>query len=250
MIQQDYDDLEYIVIDGASTDGTLFIIKKYLSNISVFLSEPDKGIFDAMNKGLDLVTGKYVLFMNSGDKFVNSHIVSDIFNGCEHDEDLIYGDTYVENSLGLKLGKADAIYLHNPSKIDMVFKSQGFCHQSLFTKVSVIKEVKFNLKYPLGADYLATEQVFLRGNHKLFYTDFPIAIFDDRTGGASHNQVKYVILERAEMFGVNKNIRFYVLYFKMLLNRYLKNILMSLFPTLTGKLRKHKYTYLSIKKEW
>ena len=70
VVNQSYDHIEYIVIDGQSTDGTLEIIQKYRDKITVLLSEKDKGIYDAMNKGLALATGDYVLFLNSGDELI------------------------------------------------------------------------------------------------------------------------------------------------------------------------------------
>ena len=85
VISQDYPELEYIIIDGASQDGTLNIVYKYQNYITKILSEPDKGIFDAMNKSLNYVTGKYILFMNAGDTFANEHIVSDIFMSVYHE---------------------------------------------------------------------------------------------------------------------------------------------------------------------
>jgi glycosyltransferase involved in cell wall biosynthesis len=69
VLNQIYDGIEYIVVDGASNDGTLEIIKRYESRIAKLISEKDKGIYDAMNKGLALATGDYVIFMNSGDEF-------------------------------------------------------------------------------------------------------------------------------------------------------------------------------------
>ena len=145
VIYQKNASLEYIVIDGNSTDGTQNIISKYIHHINVFISEPDKGIFDAMNKSLKYVTGEYVIFLNAGDKFVNNHVLSDVFQNYNFDDELIYGDTYFENELGFILQKSNAIYVHNPTKKDLIFKSQGFCHQSLFTKASRLKEILFNL---------------------------------------------------------------------------------------------------------
>lgn len=79
VLAQDYSCLEYVIIDGASKDSTLSIIQSFGDKIHKIVSEKDKGIFDAMNKSLAYITGEYVLFMNAGDTFVNSHVVSDIF---------------------------------------------------------------------------------------------------------------------------------------------------------------------------
>ncbi|WP_370526631.1 glycosyltransferase [Pedobacter sp. HDW13] len=79
VLNQTYKKIEYIVIDGASTDGTLQVVEQYKNQVSKIVSEPDKGIYDAMNKGLAIATGDYVLFMNSGDELYDQHTVEDVF---------------------------------------------------------------------------------------------------------------------------------------------------------------------------
>src|ERR1700761_112956 len=104
VINQTYKNIEYIIIDGASTDGTLNIIGKYRDSISKLVSEPDKGIYDAMNKGLQQATGDYVLFMNSGDEIYAGDTVEKIFN-TEPDADIYYGETEMINADGKSLGR-------------------------------------------------------------------------------------------------------------------------------------------------
>lgn len=241
VISQDYPNLEYIIIDGASQDGTLNIVDKYQNFIAKVLSEPDRGIFDAMNKSLNYVTGEYVLFMNAGDRFVSSHIVSDIFGKQEYHENLIYGDVYIQNELGYLFCKADAIYSKKPTKKELVFKSQGFCHQSLFTKTSMLKNVGFNLKYPLGADYDTTAQIYYKGNQEIFYVGQPISIFDDRTGGASHNKIVQILKERADFFGYKPLICVYLYAYKEIIINKVKAIIESLFPNIVRTQRMKKY---------
>lgn len=241
VIEQTYSDLEYIVVDGASKDNTLNIIKKYSSHIHKIISEPDKGIFDAMNKSLGYITGDYVIFINAGDRLINSHIIADIFEGKEYTEDLIYGDIYIENECGFLFCQSDAIYSKNPTKYDYVFQSQGFSHQALFTKTSVLRQVKFDLAYPLGADYDTTYKVFKSGNHQLHYTEKAISIFDDRFGGASHNNSKRIYEERSRMFNYKKGIYYHACLWKILLTENLKSILTKIFPSLAYKRRVKKY---------
>jgi glycosyltransferase involved in cell wall biosynthesis len=93
--QQDYDNIEYIVIDGLSTDGTLDVIEQKKANIDHFLSEPDEGLYDAMNKGKSMATGDYVLFMNAGDVFLNINAISTMVSFMGDSPKLYYGNTIV-----------------------------------------------------------------------------------------------------------------------------------------------------------
>ena len=104
VIQQTYDNIEYIIIDGASTDGTLDIINNYNDRIACCLSEPDKGIYDAMNKGIKMATGEWINFMNSGDMFYKNSVLSEVALKLK-DGDIIYGDTMLSFSVGSKLKK-------------------------------------------------------------------------------------------------------------------------------------------------
>ena len=241
VIEQTYEDVEYIIVDGNSNDATVDIIKRYDRNITKWISEPDKGIFDAMNKALEYVTGDYVIFVNAGDRFVNNHVLNDVFEGESFDADLVCGDVYIQNELGYLLRKANPIYKYNPSSDELVFKSQGICHQSLFTKVSILKNVKFDLRFPLGADYDTTAKVFYIGNHKLINVGFPIAVFDDRTGGASHNRIIDVLKERSLMFNYPKSFAFWIKAYKLYFKSCIKKVVEFMFPQFVRIKRKKKY---------
>ena len=96
LINQEYPNIEYIVIDGGSTDGTLKKIRKYEKSIDYWISEPDGGIYDAMNKGIDLATGEWVNFMNAGDYFFNNSTINLIVSEIRKQNfDIIYGDFIV-----------------------------------------------------------------------------------------------------------------------------------------------------------
>jgi glycosyltransferase involved in cell wall biosynthesis len=90
VLAQDYPDLEYVVVDGASTDGTLEILRNYATRISSLVSESDRGVYDAMNKGIHLAKGDYLLYMNAGDRFAASDVLSKA--AAVADADVVYGD--------------------------------------------------------------------------------------------------------------------------------------------------------------
>ena len=148
VLNQTYPGIEYIVVDGLSNDGTLGIIMKYESRIAKFTSEKDEGIYDAMNKGLDLATGDYVIFMNSGDEFFDAETVAAVFASAD-DADIYYGETEMIDSAGLSLGQ-------RRHKAPKQFTWRGFnlgmsiSHQAIYIKRSLIEP--YDRRYHLSAD--------------------------------------------------------------------------------------------------
>ena len=95
VLNQTYHDIEYIIIDGGSTDGTVEIIRKYADRIAYWVSEPDKGIYDAMNKGIKVATGEWINFMNAGDEFVDEGVIEKLFQNRTIDTvGVVFGDDY------------------------------------------------------------------------------------------------------------------------------------------------------------
>ena len=140
IINQTYQNIEWINIDGGSKDKTLQILQRYENNISVLVSEPDKGIFDAMNKGLDLATGEWVNFMNAGDKFSKNTILSEIDFEFYMKESIgvIYGNT-------LRAGKK--ISYPQPLK-NINTGGMPACHQSMFFNIKLLSnDLKFKNEY-------------------------------------------------------------------------------------------------------
>lgn len=130
VINQTYENVEYIIIDGGSTDGTLEIIKKYEDKIDYWVSEKDGGIYDAMNKGIDVATGEWLNFMNAGDSFYSNQTLMEVFNNKNYElYNILYGD--VETNYG------NFKIIHKAGKLENLYKSMQFSHQSTF----------FNTKY-------------------------------------------------------------------------------------------------------
>lgn len=148
VLGQTYKDIEYIIVDGLSTDGTLDIVKKYADKLAKLISEKDEGIYDAMNKGLAAATGDYVLFMNSGDEFYSNDTVTKIFAAAE-DADIYYGETEMINAEGDSLGqrrhKAPESFTWRSFKYGM-----SVSHQAIYVRRSLAKP--FDRTYHLSAD--------------------------------------------------------------------------------------------------
>lgn len=201
-INQDYDNLEYIIIDGASTDGTLDIIKRYSEKINFILSEPDKGIYDAMNKGIEHATGEWIFFLNAGDKFFSDKTLSNIFQDIDYDCDAILGNYYSISNNGLTLHKVDRpFYSDNP-----YYLSMGFNHQCIFIKTKWAKDLKFDLSFKCCADYNMIFQIYKHGA-KFEYKEMPITIIEGRYG-FSQKHINIQRYEEARVLGKENDLFF------------------------------------------
>ena len=166
---QTWQEKEYLVIDGASTDDTLNVIKAHEASITRWVSEPDQGIYDAMNKGVKMAQGEWVIFMNAGDTFARDDTLQRVF-GSPQDADVIYGDVIK----GELVKKAEA-----PRNAHRMF----YCHQSAFVKTSCLREYPFDIRHRMSADFKQVKQLYLSGK-RFRQLDFPVANFD--TQGVSN----------------------------------------------------------------
>ena len=145
-------DFEYIICDGKSTDKTVEIAKEYENAFLkkgicyIVNSEKDKGIYDGMNKGIDLATGDYIYFLNAGDWFYSGDVIEKVVIGAVMHEapDVIYGD-----AAGVERGVINYI-CGDDAKLK---EHMSICHQALFASLALAKEKKFDLKYRIAADY-------------------------------------------------------------------------------------------------
>jgi acetyltransferase-like isoleucine patch superfamily enzyme len=148
IINQTYNNIEYIIIDGASTDNTLDIIRKYEDKIDYWMSEPDKGIYDAMNKGIDLSTGEWINFMNSGDLFASNYVLEKIFDLNNWDGiDIIYGNSISKNENG------DQFEITADEDPSALRNGPIYRHGASFVRTSVHKNVVFDLSKTSKLNY-------------------------------------------------------------------------------------------------
>ena len=171
---QTYSDLEYIVIDGGSTDGTQAVIGEYTARIARFVSEPDGGIYFGMNKGIAAATGDFVLFLNAGDRFADERVLEDVatFIGAHPEADAVFGDS----EQVLEYGS----YRIKPAP-DRLDRSMGISHQAVFVRTDLLRAHPFDVRYRYAADYEQISSLYL--DKKVFvYFDRLFSVVEMRDG--------------------------------------------------------------------
>ena len=190
---QSCDDYEWIVIDGGSPDGT----RDYLQTTkALWTSEPDSGIYDAMNKGLAKTSGEYILFLNAGDVLADPFVLETI------------KDTATELSTRPDFIYGDALEQTGPNSTDLAYKAaQPYTeikngmfthHQAMFYKRAHIDQERYSLQYPIAGDYEFTART-LGNTNKVLYCPLPVCIFE--RGGISQTHMKQ---GRQEQYRIRK----------------------------------------------
>ena len=147
VIQQTYPDIQYIIVDGGSTDGTLEIIKQYDEDLDRWITEPDKGIYDAMNKGLRMASGDFVWFMNCGDTIRDTTTVEHMALQMESDTDILFGEVMMVNEKREDLGtRSDITTQKLPDQLDWKSLKKGMVvsHQAFLPKKSIAPKYMMN----------------------------------------------------------------------------------------------------------
>jgi glycosyltransferase involved in cell wall biosynthesis len=204
VLNQTYHDIEYIIIDGGSTDGTLDIIKKYKKSIDILISEPDNGMYDALNKGVKLASGEWIGILNSGDLFHNSDAIMNVFS----------------NPIGSEIGVVygNSVELADCQRIERIPKSQtgnrkyppDYRHGASFVRNRVHKKYLFDLdkksKYEYGLDYLQIFAMY-KNNVKFLYVNE--TILDYQKEGMSNHPWKNKYLRALIVNDGRKSLAFY-----------------------------------------
>ena len=195
---QTYDNIEHIIVDGSSRDCTLELIMSVPNRVTKIISEPDKGIYDAMNKGVSIATGEIIGILNSDDFYSDENVIQSIVNIFISDPELsiVYGDlNYVKqrdvNSI---------VRIWNSSEYHPRFFENGKVppHPSVFLKTDVyLKAGVFDLSFTLAADYEYLLRIFKKYNFKSFY--YPAVLVKMRYGGASNKNIWNIIIQNREI---------------------------------------------------
>lgn len=228
VMQQDCDDFEIVVVDGKSTDRTLEIVEECVEKYNfpksriLIHSEKDRGIYDAMNKGVKFANGDYVLFMNCGDAFHDEKALSNFAKAIEkgEDADVYYGNTIRHCPEGTGL--------YSEGEGSTVCSVMPFCHQSAITKRSVMLEHPFNLDYKICADF----ELFYwlrQHNYKFKHEDFVVADYDNTFGMSANSSVK-LLLEKHRILGIDKQKDYSWKKYVIIGKLKLKLFIMSLMP--------------------
>lgn len=190
ILAQTNSNYEYIVIDGGSTDGTVDVIKEYKQYIAYWISEPDKGLYDAMNKALRVSKGKYIWFMNAGDLIYDNNVIENIAKLYTADTDVFYGETVMIDRAGTVLGNRR---LKTPENLTYKSLSMGMlvCHQSFIAKRTCCDYYNTNYKIAADIEWMINT---LKNSKKIVNTLQYITRFKD--DGLSKKNIKRSLTER------------------------------------------------------
>jgi putative colanic acid biosynthesis glycosyltransferase len=199
---QNYKNIEFVVIDGASTDGTLEIIEEYKANITFYLSEQDEGIYDAMNKGIENTHGDFVIFLNAGDVFASDKTLAEVANKIGDKDKAYFGRAI---TVGDKLNWLfPPLEISTSEKADVWSKKYLPNHQSIFFPRSFYATNKYNTLFKLSGD---TEYKlrYLKENSNFLFLDINICIF--QLGGVSNesNNLSNIFLQFKEKTMISRN---------------------------------------------
>jgi glycosyltransferase involved in cell wall biosynthesis len=183
VISQKYSGIEYIIVDGGSTDGSVELIKEYYpDSIDKFVSEKDRGIHDAMNKGVDIATGDLVYFLNSDDTFYNQGVIGKVVESVRENPqfDYYYGGVISKNILG---SQSENLFLKKIPDQSLM-SGQHIPHQSIFVRRELFNQLgKFNIKYRVNAAY-DWECKLVKNQKRGYFLDMVIAYYN-QTGFSS-----------------------------------------------------------------
>ncbi len=191
VLKQDYPAIEYIIIDGGSNDGTVDIIKKYAEQIDYWVSEPDDGLYYAMNKGISHATGDWIYIHNAGGVFYESTTLSQIFSH-QYDADAIFGYDWSTKDQCFRRNPVP-FYLQQTKE-----KRPGYSHQALFVRTEWCKRFPFDTSFRCCADFNQAIQIWKSGG-RFKYVDIPVAI--SALPGFSARHRKLQAIENARING-------------------------------------------------
>ena len=198
VVQQTWRDFEWIMVDGASTDGTLEILAEYRDRIDILISEKDTGIYNAMNKGIRAASGEWLLFLNGGDRLASDTVLEKVFGGGERDADVLYGNTLTE--YGDKIvgnGSVQTVETITPE----FFVRETLNHQSTFARRNLFDRYGlYDESFRIAADY-DKWILFAKSGCRFEKIDLFVAAFNMDGISSSRKHRRLVRREKATVLG-------------------------------------------------
>lgn len=208
VLGQSFKDYEYIIIDGASTDGSINIIKQYSDKINYWMSEKDKGVYNAMNKGIRQAKGDFLLMLNSGDFLINSEVLNEVFSNDIESCDILYGNIEWRNK-----DLFHSLYQPPDDLTLQFFFTKSLAHQASFIKRSAHQIVG---AYDEGMKICADWNFFIlaAGKYNLKFRHLSLIVSVGNTNGMSWDGVNYYTIQRERLSVIKKHFPSYLHTFK------------------------------------
>ena len=201
--------IEYIIVDGASTDGTMDTLRQLERECAErgiamrWVSEPDRGIYDAMNKGCRMACGQWLNFMNAGDTFVSPETISRMgLEDVGQEIDIVYGNVNKVMAFGTIETR--------PAPLNLLERKMALCHQAAFVRSALVIDHPYDLRYPVAADYEFFYWAYKRGK-RFLWVDKTVANFESEGGFSQQNRLR-MNREFARINGRSRTLRWKVSY--------------------------------------
>lgn len=231
VINQTYPNVEYLIIDGGSTDGTMDVVNRYKDKIDVIVSEPDKGIYDAMNKGIDRATGDWINFMNAGDCFYLKSTLADVFAfDSVESADVVYG--YQIHSF--PYGK----FVRKRLPLEDFNKYMPIGHPASFVRSIILKKNLFDCKFKIAADYNFFFHAYKKG---LSFLPVDVIVSDfESSEGVSSKATFRTVKETAMVNGSYGTFNYKLNCVKLKVISVIRNFINYCFPQMVCKIKEKK----------
>ena len=174
VVNQDYPYIEYVIVDGSSTDGTVSIIEKYASSYNIkWVSEPDRGLYDALNKGVQMATGDYIEIIGADDALVSADIISRVVGEMESNTDIFAGQVWYVDEDSKKQFPYTNISMRNRS----TYRGGMSPHAAMFARRELLLQYPFDTSYRIAGDYKFFLQCYYDKKVQIQYSDIMVAFF-------------------------------------------------------------------------
>jgi glycosyltransferase involved in cell wall biosynthesis len=236
VLNQTWQNIEYIIIDGKSDDGSLAVIEKHNEQIDYWISEPDHGIYDAMNKGISAANGQWVVFMNAGDCFYDNEVIEETMMAVPASACIVYGDDEIRYPNGL-------VGIRKAKPLCELWKGIICSHQSILCRRSLLTNFRFNTKYNIVADFEFLCRVF-KQNHEFWNSQRVISSISAGGLSDSHRiRLRWQYYRCVHRMKIQNSFKVFFFYMLQISLEAVKILFKKIFPSkLTKTIQAIKYS--------